>query len=73
MIRYERLVGTFTDAGPRMFEYCGFDYDSAAVESVCTAGEISHGLRFEPYLDPPLPSARGFDSAIGREHDNQVS
>ena len=51
-VRYEDLVRDPADIGARIFEYCGLDFDPAAVRDAFTTGEIGHWRHYEPYLGP---------------------
>ena len=51
-VRYEDLVRSPAETGARLYEYCGLEYDPAAVRFAFRTDEIGHWKHYEPYLDP---------------------
>ena len=50
-VHYEDLVRNPADVGARLYEFCGLDYDPAAVRDGFKTEEIGHWKHYEPYLD----------------------
>ena len=51
-VRYEDLVRNPAEIGARIYEFCGLDYDPAAVRHGFATDEIGRWWRhYEPYLD----------------------
>ena len=50
-VRYEDLVRHPAETSARIYEFCGLDYDPAAISHAFTTDEIGHSRHYEPYLD----------------------
>ena len=50
-VRYEDLVRHPAETSARIYEFCGLDYDPAAVRHAFTTDEIGRWKHYEPYLD----------------------
>ena len=51
-VRYEDLVRNPAEIGARVYEFCGLDYDQAAIRCAFTTDEIGHWKHYAPYLGP---------------------
>lgn len=50
-VRYEDFVRNPVDVGRQIYEFCGLDYDPAAVRHEFTTDGIGHWRNYEPHLD----------------------
>jgi cytochrome c-type biogenesis protein CcmH/NrfG len=51
-VRYEDMVRDPAGVGPRIFEFCGLDYDPAVIDWAVKTDEVGHSRHYEPYLGP---------------------